>query len=272
MPTYAACGVTARLATCDLKGTLSSYVDWRMGGEQRKDASRIQRALSRGEKLGERTIGLDGSESGVVQFIGAHQDMALLVVEAGEQLHKDMGTKKSAPPKALQKKDRSSSGLADSSDSPLTSLGATPTPTRDATQDIPTGSVAAKPQRKLKPTAKASAAAAAKGKPQPGASTEQHTLEQALQNASTYGLDGQQALVLDIEMDHGTFLPAKGSASLGKDLKVEIFVNGELADISFVNARKSAVQIIGDKLRFSGTRIHRQVSFQRSKRGGRWRY
>lgn len=261
MPTYAACGVTAHLTTCELKGTLSSYVDLRMGGEQRKDASRIQRALSRGEKLGERIIGSDGSETGVVQFIGAHQDIALVVVEAGEQLRGDNVTKKAAIRKPLQKRDRTSSGLQSSSDSPLTSLGETPTPTRDTLPNVAMGSTAAKPQRKSKPTAKA--AAAAKGKPQqPAASTEQHILEQALQNATPYSLDGQQALVLDIEMDHGTFLPAKGSASLGKDLKVEIFVNGELADISFINARRSAVQIIGDKLRFSGTRMHRQVSFQ----------
>lgn len=257
MPTYHACGITARLATCELKPSLSNFVDLRMGGEQRKDAARIQKALSTGEKLSERPIGLDGSEKGIVQFIGAHEDMPLYVVEASEKLRK---TNLSAT-QALQ----TTTSLASSvqSSSPLTSLGATPTPTHEAFLETSQSQhiVQPKSQAKTKTKPQAKSKTKPQAKSQHPAPVEHHTFEQALQHADAMYSSGEQALVLDFQMEHESFLPTRGgSGSLGKDLKIEVFVNGELADVSFVNARRSAVQIIGDKIRFSGTRVHRQVS------------
>lgn len=251
MPTYHGCGVTARLTTCDLKPSLSSFTDLRMGGEQRKDAARIHKVLSNGEKLRERPIGPDGSEKGVVQFIGAHEDLPLYMVEASAQLKKTHAPDDEVP-EIEQSQSQSHLGDAhDFSDSPLTSLGATPTPTHEAFLD---------PALRQQ-TVQASAQANSQSPSQPVASTEHHTLEQALQHADRLYVSGDQALVLDIQMQHESFLPNRGgSASLGKDLKIEVFINGELADVSFINARRSAVQIIGDKIRFTGTRVHRQVS------------
>lgn len=256
MPTYYACGVTARLSTCDLQPTLSKFTDLRMGGEQRKDAARIQKILSSGEKLSERVIGADGSERGVVQFIGVYENMPLCMVEASEQLRK----KHLAAQTQIPAEQTVSSLTGSSSDSPLTLLGATPTLTHETFQyNIHVApNNGAKPQGRSKPRAKSNSQATSQ---QPDASAEHHTLEQALQGVDSFYAGGTQALVLDIQVESASFLPTPGgSASLGKDLKIEVFVNGELADVCFINARRSAAQIIGDKIRFAGTRVHRQVS------------
>lgn len=258
MPTYHACGVTARLTTCDLRPTLSGFTDLRMGGEQRKDALRIQKELSGGEKLGERPIGSDGSESGVVQFVGKHGDIPLFVVEASEHLRK----KRPPAQKALLAKQRISGSPSDSS---LTSLGATPDSTQEAFLSTAQATEATVP----KPQARSKTKTKPQVKSQTALPLEQHTLEQALRSAhENFGPD-QQALVLEVELGQESFLPTRNlSASLGKDLKIEIFVNGELAEVSFINARRSAAQVVGDKIRFAGTRVHRQVSVKQLKRQG----
>ncbi|RMZ12775.1 hypothetical protein D0864_00623 [Hortaea werneckii] len=76
-----------------------------------------------------------------------------------------------------------------------------------------------------------------------------------------------QALCLTIETFNESFLPASdrsGRSSNGKNgknnkaLKVEVFVNGQLAGVSFINRRGSAVEYNKNQIRFQGTRIHRQ--------------
>ncbi|KAI7173890.1 hypothetical protein KC316_g10495 [Hortaea werneckii] len=76
-----------------------------------------------------------------------------------------------------------------------------------------------------------------------------------------------QALCLTIETSNESFLPTTDrsgrsssdkKAKNDKALKVEIFVNGQLAGVSFVNRRGSAVEYSNNKVRFQGTRIHRQ--------------
>lgn len=257
MPTYSAREVTARLTTCELKSAISSFTDLRMGGEQRKDAARIQKHLSKGEKLGERPIGPDGTDKGVVQFIGVHKNLPLLIVEASEKLKQSHLP--AAVTEAKETEQSNWDGVEGSSDSLLTSLGATPTPTQDASLLDPVlRSEAA--TTTSEPTSDAKVEAAAQKKAKAASSLKQHTFEHALQHADALSISDEQALVLDIQVDHKAFLPAHGgSASLGKDLKIEVFVNGELADVSFINARRSAVQIIEGKIRFAGTRVHRQV-------------
>lgn len=247
--------MTARLSTCDLKPTLSRFTDLRMGGEQRKDAARIQKMLSSGDKLSERVIGADGSAKGVVQFVGTHEDMPLLMVEASEKL----GKKHLEERDKLQAERTVSSAVRSSSDSPLTSLGATPTPTHETFQDT----IHVAPNTRPKPQGRSSQRSKSQFEPssQQPALADHDTLEQALRGADELYAGTVQALVLDIQMESESFLPTPGgSASLGKDLKIEVFLNGQLADVSFINARRSAVQIIGDKIRFAGTRVHRQVS------------
>lgn len=73
MPTYYATGVNASLAVCDLQDTLSSNIRFNGGTKAQADAARLQRVFSLAENLPERPTG----GSGVVQFIGIHEDMPL---------------------------------------------------------------------------------------------------------------------------------------------------------------------------------------------------
>ena len=231
MPTYYATGVTATLATCDLQASLSNTFDWLQGAEQQTDAKRIQCHFSTARKLPERPVGEDGSEKGVVQFLGVDQDIPFYVVEAGDKVG-GISSGLRLKGDTFKGPTRSLSGVPSfSDDSPLTSLGVTPTPTPQSFNESPSKSAPAT----------------------------NDTLERALR--SLPNPSAQQALVLDVNVSHRSFLPAssKGGASTGKDVKLEVFVNGQLADVSFVNARHSAVQLTKDKARFSGMRVHRQV-------------
>ena len=246
MPTYHATGVTARLGTCDLQASLSNVIDWRMGREQRADAARVQAVLSAARKLPERPIGEDGTEKGVVRFIGVNEDMALFMVETGENVGKRIQpTEHDFEEMKVDGKPEDAMMLF-SDDSPLTSLGATPTPTQLSFNTSP--QKAAPAEQNLHVQTPPNIA---------------HTLEDALRSTRSLFDSLAQALVLDVEVSHKSFLPPnptlKSGASLGKDLKAEVFINGELADVHFVNARRSAVQHVRDKIRFSGMRVHRQT-------------
>lgn len=227
MPTYYSIGVSATLAVCDLQASLTNVTDLRQGAGQKADASRVQEVYSTARKLAERPTG------GVVQFIGSNEDLPLYMVEAGDKIKTKMQFDCDAceAPTSIR-----------SDSSPLTSLGATPTPTQHSFES-------SSPQKR---TASSQFLAPS------GAISEPHTLERALR---TYLDSSAQALVLDIDLSSKSFhSDSSGSgASTGKSLKIEIFINGHLADVSFINARRSAVQVTNDKVRFTGTRVHRQV-------------
>ena len=244
MPTYCATGVTATLKVCNLQAALSSVVDLRQGKEQRSDEARVQKVLANAEKLPERVIGDNGGESGVVRFLGVNEDMAMFMVEAGKRVGVQRDVDGDGDAEMAMDGRPDSAMVMYSDDSPLTSLGATPTPTQQSFDGSP--SKAATPGNTQAPPYFG-----------PG-------LEERLQ--STHALlapSTQQALVLEVEVSENSFLAHKtkrpGGASLGKDLKLEVFINGELADVQFINARRSAVQFTKDRLRFSGVRVHRQT-------------
>lgn len=71
---------------------------------------------------------------------------------------------------------------------------------------------------------------------------------------------GPQALCLTIETSKGSFLSiGRSTGSSSKEVKVEVFFNGQLAGLSHINKRGAAVELVGNKVRFQGTRIHRQI-------------
>lgn len=235
-----------------------------MGQRQRNDAARVQRVFSLASKLRERPIGEDGSDRGVAQYIGVNEDMPLYVVEAGEKVTSrtvDSSSEADAEHEVIddddiEMLDEPARGLIEQSnqlpmysdDSPLTSLGSTPSPVK---QTFHGGS----PE---KPSARPSAEEAV------APLVDDHTLDHILESARGYANHGQsQALCLDIELSPKSFLPPttknSSNASMGKDLKIETFINGQLADVNFVNTRRSGAQLTRDKVRFSGTRLHRQV-------------
>ena len=90
MPTCYATGLTATLATCDLQASLSGILKLTQGAQQQADSKRVQAIFSGAKKLPERPIGEDGSERGVMQFIGVDADMPFYMVEAG----RNVGTKR----------------------------------------------------------------------------------------------------------------------------------------------------------------------------------
>jgi hypothetical protein len=140
MPTYYALGVKATLATCALQESISNVINLQMKEEQRNDAARYKEVLDGATPLLERGIGVDGEgvTQGGPQFIGAKADMPMKMVEAGMTLK---------PPKDFLEWDGSDEDMdrymevinpyavadeipSSSVDLPLTSVGATPTPTQ----------------------------------------------------------------------------------------------------------------------------------------------
>ena len=223
-----------------------------MGNEQRNDESRVKGIFAAARKLPERPIGEDGGDRGVVQFIGINQDMALFMVEAGENVRQhakwaeeNEGDEMEVGETSIDEKSICPTLLL-SDDSPLSSLGATPTPTRESFSDFFQKSAPGKQSLSVQSSTKFA-----------------QSLEEALQSTRSYLDSSTQALILDVDVSHKSFLPPSAKigrgASLGKDLKLEVYVNGELTNVEFINARRSAVQIVNGSLRYTGTRLHRQL-------------
>lgn len=251
MPTYNAAGVAATLGVCDLRASLTNVFDKRQGAEQKADADRVQKVFSGARKLQERVIGEDGSLEGVLQFIGADADMALYMVEASER---------TSPPRSMAApSDRCLRLLAPlqasdlptfSSDSPLTPLGKTPSPV------LRSDSAAQGKTMLLNPSPMP---------PDRGEDRESKTIASNHVSQSRFEsmheLEQRQALTLDVELMEKCFYPGQASRGRGasKDLKIEVFVNGELVDVAFVSSRRSAMGVAVNSMRFSGIRVHRQV-------------
>ncbi|KAK3653416.1 hypothetical protein LTR56_004620 [Elasticomyces elasticus] len=285
MPKYHAVGVSASLSVSNLQSSWSNVFDLRMSAEQRADAERIENGFATGRKLPESPIGSDGSAKGVVQFVGEHEDLPIFVVEAGEAVGKkqpdqdsvdeEEGVGCGGPVMAVvgmgmestqDREDDVAEGddaIMDAErmdiDSPLTSLTGTPSvveaPSSLRRQDPP-----------LSPTP-ATARKRTKGSKQPKKAHAVEQLSSELTSLSDLSHlrsfldapDGPQALCLTVEM--GKCLLAKAgydSRKTGRDLKLEVFLNGELVAGSLFNTRGVAVEVKNDKVRFHGTRIHRQ--------------
>lgn len=180
MPTYKSIGVTATLATCDLQPSLNHATILRMGTEQKEDAARVDGLFSKARRLPERPIGADGSEKGVVQFIGVNEDMALFMVEAGENVGKKANNVPGSP-QALEDPELADRGPPSSDSSPLTSPRQTPTPTQQSFVG---------------------------GDRPPDVLMKDHdTLEKALRTAMQRNDSSKQALMLDVKMSPNSFLP-----------------------------------------------------------------
>ncbi|KAF2765454.1 hypothetical protein EJ03DRAFT_207479 [Teratosphaeria nubilosa] len=73
---------------------------------------------------------------------------------------------------------------------------------------------------------------------------------------------GPRALVLNVEICSKSFLPSReggSSRGFGKDLKFEVFVNGTRAAVYFLPRRGGVPEYIDWRLRFCGTRVHKQL-------------
>ncbi|KAK0337791.1 hypothetical protein LTR91_010757 [Friedmanniomyces endolithicus] len=254
MPTCHAAGVSATLSVANLQASCSNVFDLRMFAEQRLDAERIENVFATGRNLPERPLSTEGDGMGVMQFVGANEDMPLFMVEAGDGLARARSGET-----AHQAGDPVGGLMVANTDSPLTSLSGTP--------DAVDLTFAVKREQSPAPattlTGRKRAKKAARAQPVEPDAKPALTFFSDFERARTFldtNPDEPQALCLTVQTNHKSFLPKNmdGTKRTGQDLKIEVFLNGELVASSLINTRGSAVELKNDKIRFHGTRVHRQ--------------
>ena len=115
---------------------MSNVIDFQCHPEQRTDAERMKKAIDGATPLSERVIGGDGAAKSVVHYLGAQADMPMKMVVAsmrGNHVREIEGsdpTDVDETTNASKAKPVADAMLSSSIGSPLTSLGATPTPTQ----------------------------------------------------------------------------------------------------------------------------------------------
>ncbi|KAF7197853.1 hypothetical protein HII31_00942 [Pseudocercospora fuligena] len=215
MPTFKAAGVTATLFSCELSNSIADPFL-----PSAKETARVAAALRGGRKLDENPIGSDGSTRGVLRYIGEDEDMPFMMVEAGDKLKRDQ------PPESLPNLDSSLSSI----DSPLTSLGPTPTASPANAQHY-LGHSHAHPAPSIEPVSLPAFYRAFSSK------QALRLAVKTLPNAHIYtGKEKPKAVEIDI--------------------KIEVFFNGDLANSEFINTKRVSMS---NERYFHGTRIDTQA-------------
>lgn len=208
MPTYFATGVTCKLAICEMKDGVSNVIDFQCR-EQHADAKRMNDALDKATPISEKLIKGEGENASVVQFLGLSRDMPMKMVVASSappRENEDVGVDKT---KATDNDEDAANALlmlsSSSLGSPLTSLGATPTPTK---LNFST------PLKPVKTPERSSGKIATP-------TTVVHSIEGRPQ------INGPQSLMLNITLTTASFMPVEAGGIRtkiydNKDLKVEI--------------------------------------------------
>ena len=287
MPTFNALGVRATLSVSSLQGTLTDEVILTMGAGVKKRTERIADVIASGRNLLERPVGADGSEKGVLQYIGNNEDMALFMVEVEDTSRMDAYCPLTLLADAAAAGSNGSiselTSFESSQSSALSELGLTSsfgTPSFQAQHSIgkeESALVKSEPADEddvLDPALRTPPVKRGKPKPRsrkpraPKSPSPAEILAMRAQNANAtqqrIPLDvdsGPKALTLTIDYTQQTFMGRDVRANDGRDLKFEVFMNGHLVDVSFISNRRSAGGIAkkGDFQRFSGTRFHRQT-------------
>jgi hypothetical protein len=253
MPTYNSLGISASLVVTNLEQTLSDEILMRMGADHQEHAKRIQSHLSNGRALLEQPLGLRNSKVGVLQFVGEEGDMALFVVEASDSQDTDGS--------AIMESDVSQGERV-----AKTNVETTPT---DDTTPTRRASMKDAASRKSTRNSTKSLGDGNRRSHRRKQSTETTTHDQVaipaaeanpIQDQLRSLVDDTGKLALCLKVDCTKFYQKdKNDVPLlsGKDLKLEIFINGHLVEVSYESSRpyKRA-----DVIHFSGTRFHRQVS------------
>ncbi|EMC98967.1 hypothetical protein BAUCODRAFT_386324 [Baudoinia panamericana UAMH 10762] len=270
MPKYNAVGITATLSIANLQASCSNVFDLRMGTEQRADAERIEKVFAGGQLLVEKPVGEDGGEKGVLQFVGINEDVPLLVVEAGGTLLGAQGLK------SLVKQKDDAQALFSSHASALQPI-ATST-LHEIDHGVTSPGLALTKGFSIQPSAKAalqgecgpSSKKTKKARKARDKQTKSSPVDALQRSVSSFervqgyldNVNEPQALCLTVDLVNKSFLPQQRGSTVrvtNKDLKLEVFINGELVGSSFVNTRGSAVELRNDRVRFAGTRLHRQL-------------
>lgn len=257
MPTYHSLGISASLLVTDLDQTLSDEIVLRMGKSLQQDTKRIQDRLSNGHALREQPPDSKLPKVGIFQFLGEDEDMVLLVVEASDgQQQRDEG----GPVE---------DGVDVQGELPETT-NAVPTSTNKTSLPLPTPmqNIAGRKKSKRVVNSQRSDLDGSKRRKrsvdapttpfdQIAASTVQPGKSEKRSRSYATHLPDQLALCLKLDF---TKFYEKDKADVpllsGKDLKVEVFINGQLADVTYESSRPYKRS---DVVQYSGTRIHRQV-------------
>lgn len=241
MPRYHSLGIAATLTVSDLDQTLSNEIDFRMGALHQENAKRIQSQLSDGRALKERPIGPNNPEVGVLQFLGRDQDMVFMLVEASDKKPEDQG--------AVVDRDLASTNVEPTSLASQSDI----TPSRLVPPEYSTSRKKSKVSgSRRKKTKKGTT------HDQTAATAAEPSTTRKQPNNPTDDLSNQLALCITVDLTKFYQKEKKDMPLLsGKDLKLEIFINGELVEVGYSSSRpyKRA-----DVIQFSGTRFHRQVS------------
>jgi hypothetical protein len=252
MPTYNSLGISASLVVTDLEQTLSDEINMRMGANHQAHAKRVQSQLSNGRSLLEQPLGLHNSKVGVLQFVGEDEDMVLFLVEASDS----------------QDKDESSAVNSDvgQGERPA-STNVEPTPTNDTTPSRRAHMQDATGCKRTRNSTKSPDDGNRRSRRRKQ-STETTTHDQvAIPSAEAIptqeqlrSLTNDSKLALCLKVDCTKFYQKdKNDIPLlsGKDLKLEVFINGQLVEVSYESSRPYRR---ANAIHFSGTRFHRQVS------------
>ena len=228
MPTYNSTGIGASLIVAELDGTLSDEIQLRMGADQQEEAERIKHQLLNGRTLQERPFGQNRSMVGVLQFVGDERDMALFSVEAGEPGGGSLG---SVPTNVEHTPATASTIISHSlADSNPTSM----------VEPAQPGASRKKKKRKT-------------GNDERSSNHDQIILlTTPPPNAKHVTFD--EPLALSLKVDCEDFI--KSDDMQGKDLKIEVFLNGQLVDVTFENGRQPKSK---GRYLYSGKRFHRQA-------------
>ena len=252
MPAYKSLGISATLLVTDLDQTLSDEINLRMGKGLQQDTKRIQDQLNNGRALQEQPTGLENSKVGVFQFLGENEDMVLLMVAAsdgqgGEEyiIVEDVDVVEGERPE-------NTNAVPTSTTPPPT----TPTQTasgrkskRVANNQLKRSNGGKRREQLTEtpstPFGQVVAPTAQSGKTQKRSKIHHNHLTEQL------------ALCLNVDFTK-FYEKEKTDAPLlhGKDLKLEVFINGQLVGVTFESSRKRTTGLV----QYSGTRFHRQVS------------
>nr|OQO28183.1 hypothetical protein B0A51_04603 [Rachicladosporium sp. CCFEE 5018] len=241
MPTHDAHNVTASLTVSSLEATICDTIVMRMGKSWQTEAERISAELRHGRKLPEQAIAQTNSVTSNVQYLDQDGDVPFLMVEAGEHVNVVPALRVYPQSSPIMAREAGSGDDGSSTGGDTNGIGdydmyAVSDTIRVASLD---------------------------------SSTTVHVDEQqgtggSLENAQLAGSGETKALSLVVNYGGTTYGREHRKATtnnLTKDLKFEIYLNGDLVEVVYDNWRRAsgAVAKRGGTKVFSGTRFHRQA-------------
>ena len=274
MPHYHAIDLKAGLSVTDLDATWSRVFDLRMGAEQREDEERIEKIFAAARCLPEYPIRLQAApdvylndgrqERCVLSFLGDGSDLPVFVTECGDGAARCAAVRPCSAPEVGQGPEHIVKGVAvqdanitahqepENDESPLNNSSATPEQCGDGNKNANFAYHAIGPPTSPSPISTYERSTVRAAMPHASMEPNEHPLSSshayAISSCSRGRADlGEpQALCLTLELGYPAFLPPAKAPGVkrapGKDLKIEVFLNGELVSCSLVNSRPRNVE------------------------------